>query len=289
MTSDRRVAQRRGALLPVAHQETGGCGYNRNASHSAGHYVCECGWEDWNGTERRRDSAPQRPTADQLQDRGGDAHESRQLRHSGESDTADAVTGAAHPPNAAEQKAETQASPSVAPADSEFGSAVGPAVPAPAPPEPGMPSEPQRWRLGLVDGQMHPREDGSFVYFYDYAELSAYAATLRQERDEARGQRADEFFKRGQAEQERDNELERVGIWKEIAERAESALAIANTRNQAEIDADRAMTRALAFARAAEVIKALPAFKTRDGMGINVFLSEAVDAIAREAEKGARG
>jgi len=28
------------------HHQTEKCGFDRNGSHSAGHYVCECGWED---------------------------------------------------------------------------------------------------------------------------------------------------------------------------------------------------------------------------------------------------
>lgn len=31
---------------PAKHVQTGRCGFDRNGSHSAGHYVCDCGWED---------------------------------------------------------------------------------------------------------------------------------------------------------------------------------------------------------------------------------------------------
>ena len=30
----------------AAHPHTDQCGFDRNGSHSAGHYVCMCGWED---------------------------------------------------------------------------------------------------------------------------------------------------------------------------------------------------------------------------------------------------
>ena len=31
---------------PNPHPETNECGFDRNGSHNAGHYVCMCGWED---------------------------------------------------------------------------------------------------------------------------------------------------------------------------------------------------------------------------------------------------
>jgi hypothetical protein len=34
------------AKTPMEHKPTDECSYDRNGSHSAGHYVCACGWED---------------------------------------------------------------------------------------------------------------------------------------------------------------------------------------------------------------------------------------------------
>ena len=36
----------RATLAGKAHPHTDQCGFDRNGSHNAGHYVCMCGWED---------------------------------------------------------------------------------------------------------------------------------------------------------------------------------------------------------------------------------------------------